>query len=65
MALTRAHNVVTAKELKEISGVPLYRMVNHHIHKLVQVISRRLFFFFFFFTLSHFEFVPMWQTARC
>ena len=37
VALMRAHNVVTAKKLKEILGVPSHEMVNRHIHKLVQV----------------------------
>ena len=39
-ALTRAHSIVMAEELKEISGVPFYEMVNRHIHRLVQVILR-------------------------
>ena len=36
-ALARANEVVTTKELKEISGVPSYEVVSHHVHKLVQV----------------------------
>lgn len=51
MALTRAHNIVTAEELKEILGVPSHKMVNCHIHKLVQVIPCCSLFFFFFWVL--------------
>ena len=32
-----ANEIVTSKELKEISGVPSHEMVNRHVHKLVQV----------------------------
>ena len=39
MALARANEVLTPKELKETSGVPSHEMVSCHVHKLVQVIS--------------------------
>ena len=56
-ALASANEIVPSEELKEISGVPSHEMVNHHVHKLVQVTfhcfpSPFLFFFFFFLTLS-------------
>ena len=35
MALARAHEAITLEELKEISGVPSYEMVSHHVHKLI------------------------------
>ena len=37
-ALARANDLVTSKELKEIAGIPSHEMVNHHVHKLVQVV---------------------------
>lgn len=37
IALGRAHNVVTLDDLKVISGIPSHKVVNHYIHKLVQV----------------------------
>ena len=37
MAFARANEIVTHNELKEISSVPSHEMVNHHVHKLVQV----------------------------
>ena len=42
-ALVRVAEVMTPNELKEISGVPSHEMVDHHVHKLVQV----TFFHFF------------------
>ena len=36
-ALGRAHNVITYDELKGLSEIPSHELVNHHIHKLVQV----------------------------
>ena len=61
-ALAQVNEIVTSKELKEISGVPSHEMVNRHVHKLVQVtfhcfhsplvLSFFLFSFFFFLTLS-------------
>ena len=35
VALTRAHNVVTTDDLRELLGVPSHDVVNRHIHKLV------------------------------
>ena len=37
IALGRAHNVVTTVDLKKLSQVPSHELVNHHIHKPVQV----------------------------
>ena len=37
IALGRAHNVITFDKLKGLSAVPSHKLVNHHIHKLVQV----------------------------
>ena len=37
IALGSAHNVVTTADLKKLSQVPSHELVNHHIHKLVQV----------------------------
>ena len=36
-ALRRAHNVITPDKLKGLTAVPSHELVNHHIHKLVQV----------------------------
>ena len=36
-ALTRANDLITPDELKEIAGIPSHEMVNRHVHKLVQV----------------------------
>jgi len=36
-ALARANDLMTPDELKEIVGVPSHKMVNRHVHKLVQV----------------------------
>lgn len=43
----RANEVVTPKELKEISGIPSHEMVSRHIQKLIQII-----FFHFLFPSS-------------
>ena len=37
ISLARAHSAVTTEDLKALSGVPSYELVNRHIHKLVQV----------------------------
>ena len=37
LALTRAHDAFTAKELKVFFGVPSNKIVGRHIHKLDQV----------------------------
>ena len=51
--LAQANEVVTPEELKEISSVPSHEMVNHHVHKLIQVI---FFYFLSFFCFSFFSF---------
>lgn len=38
IAMGRAHNVITPDELKSLSVVPLYELVNPHVHKLIQVL---------------------------
>lgn len=35
MALTRAHNIATPNDLKELSSIPSHKMVNRHINMLV------------------------------
>ena len=37
MALGRAHNVITDDELRGVSSIPSHELVNHHIHKLMQL----------------------------
>ena len=37
LAMDRAHEVVTAEDLKAFSGVPFNNVATHHIHKLIQV----------------------------
>ena len=39
IAMGRAHNVITRKELKDLNVVPSHELVSRHIHKLVQVHS--------------------------
>lgn len=46
-AVGRAHNVVISEELKSLSTVPSHELVNHYMHKLVQV--------FYFFHSFHFS----------
>ena len=48
MALAQANEVVKPEELKEIFGIPSHEMVNHHVHKLVQVTFLHFSSFFFF-----------------
>lgn len=36
-ALGQAHNVTVNEELKDLASIPSHELVNHHIHKLVQV----------------------------
>ena len=38
VAMTRANELLTPEEIKEISLVPSHEMVSQHVHKLVQVI---------------------------
>ena len=52
MAMARAKEVVTPKKLKEISNVPSHEMVNHHVHKLVQVAFHLSYCFFFLLSLT-------------
>lgn len=59
IALGRAHNVITADELKGLSAIPSHELVNHHIHKLVQVLiglhlSSSKFYLHFLFILYFF-----------
>ena len=56
--LAQANEVVLLEELKEILSVPSHEMVNHHIHKLVQVIFFFFLSFFFFSFFSFFFFGP-------
>lgn len=35
IALVRAHSAVKVEDLKVLSGIPSYEVVNRHIHKLV------------------------------
>ena len=66
MALVRATEVVTPDELKEIFGVPSHKMVDRHIHKLIQVA-----FFHFFFSfilkcqLSQLVLIIVFLVAKC
>ena len=50
LALTRAQDAFMAEEHKVFSGVPSNEVMDHHIHKLVQVVYLRKdspFFFVF------------------
>ena len=38
VAMDRASELLTPGEMKEISSVPSYEMVSHHVHKLMQVV---------------------------
>ena len=50
----RVNEFFTLGEMKEISSTPSHEMVNHHVHKLMQVIPPIFVhpFFFFFFVLT-------------
>ena len=37
LAVEKVHGVVTAKDLKAISGVSFNEVATHHVHKLVQL----------------------------
>ena len=37
-AMTRANELLTPEDMKEISLVPSHEMVSQHVHKIVQVI---------------------------
>ena len=47
-AMDRANELLTPREMKEISSIPSHDMVSRHVHKLVQVILLILVLFFFF-----------------
>ena len=50
LAVDRAHEVVTAADLRTLSDMPLNKVVSGHVHRLVQVWCKpSLFFSFFFF----------------
>ena len=51
LAMARAHEVVTAEELKVFSSMPSNEVVGRHVHKLVQVMYLCNFILFFLFLL--------------
>lgn len=58
-ALGRAHNVVTDDELKGLSSIPSHELLNHHIHKLVQVCHFSfdgIFLYLYAYTYAHAQF---------
>ena len=48
-AMDRAHELLTPREMKEISSIPSHEIVSRHVHKLVQVILLVFVHSFFFF----------------
>ena len=50
--MDRANELLTPREMKEISSIPSHEMVSRHVHKLVQVILLILDHFFFLFVLN-------------
>ena len=46
--MEKAHEVITAEDLKIFSGVPSNEIVARHVHKIVQVVYLCNFSFFFF-----------------
>ena len=52
-AMDRANELLTPREMKEISSIPSHKMVSHHVHKLVQVILFILVHSLFLFILNH------------
>ncbi|XP_065632158.1 uncharacterized protein LOC136068660 [Quercus suber] len=42
LAVERAHSVMTADDLKALSGVPFNTVAGGHVHKLVQVLGESL-----------------------
>ena len=52
--MDRANELLTPREVKEISSIPSHEMVSRHVHKLVQVILLILIHSFFLFVLNHF-----------
>ena len=47
-AMDHANELLTPKEMKDISSIPSREMVSRHVHKLVQVILFILVFFLLF-----------------
>ena len=45
-AMDHANELLTPREMKEITSVPSHEMVSHHVHKLVQVIHHIFVLFF-------------------
>ena len=54
--VARAHEVVSAEELKVFSSIPPNEVVGHHIHKLVQVMYLSKFILLFLFFLHCLEY---------
>ena len=52
-AMDRANELLTPREMKEISSIPSHEMVSRHVHKLVQVILLILVHSLFLFILNH------------
>lgn len=52
MAVTQVNEVMMPEELKEIFDVPSHKMVNHHVHKLIQVAIPLSSYFFFLLSLN-------------
>ena len=50
-AMDRNNELLTPREMKEISSIPSHDMVSRHVHKLVQVILLILVHSFFFLSL--------------
>ena len=60
LAMARAHEVITTKELKVFFGMPPNEVVGRHIHKLIQVTylcNFTLFFLFFLYCPENFNFL--------
>ena len=52
LAMDRAHRVVTAEDLKALTGVPFNVVANQQVHKLVQVIGLCVLLVSFVFVLT-------------
>ena len=50
--MTQVNEVVMPEELKEIFDVPSHKMVNRHVHKLIQVAIPLSSYFFFLLSLN-------------
>ena len=53
LAVDRAHEVITADDLKVFSGVPSNTVASRHVHRLVQVRGFVFYFLFFIFIFLH------------